>query len=102
MGGEYVARRGHLARLVVGEAKLLHDHPGSFRPQKRRMSFVHVAHGWPYTERMKRPHATDPQYDLLLDAQLAFAPVQRSGHLPVVGRVRGNVGIEQIDRKSVV
>ena len=48
----------------------------------------------------KRPHAADAQHDLLLDAQLAVAAVQRAGDLAVVGRVPGDVGIEQVQRNA--
>ena len=100
MGGENIARRGHLPRLVVGQAELLHDHPGPLRSQKRRVPFVHVADGRPDAERLQRPHAADAQYDLLLDPQFAVASVERSRHTPVVDRVLRDIGIEQVERHA--
>src|ERR1019366_1920611 len=84
VGRENAAGHRHLARFGPGETKLRHQHPRSFRSQKRRMSLVHVTHAWPYAQRMERPHSANAQHNLLLDAKFAVTAVQRAGDPAVV------------------
>jgi hypothetical protein len=50
--------------------------------------------------RADRPHAADPEHDLLADAGPRVATVEPARELPVLGAVALHVAIEQIQRDS--
>ncbi len=66
--------------------------------QERRVPLVDVKGGGLDVERRQRPHAADPEQDLLLQAQLAVAAVELVRDLPVGGGVLADVGVEEVER----
>ncbi|OPZ79678.1 MAG: hypothetical protein BWY79_00313 [Actinobacteria bacterium ADurb.Bin444] len=64
------------------------------------MSFVHVTGRGPIAQGAQRPHATDPQHDLLANPVFGAAAVQLVGDVLVHGQVLGDVGVKQDERHS--
>jgi hypothetical protein len=57
-----------------------------------------VVERWPDAERGERAHAADAEERVLHEPVLAVADVELRGDEPVDGRVRGHVGVEQVQR----
>ena len=95
--GEDVVVPRRLQRLLEAQAPLLDQHPHPLQGQERRVPFVHVVHRRLQPQRLQRPQAADAQHNLLADAHVVVAAVQRIGNAAVLGPfVLGDVGIQQV------
>ena len=73
--------------------------PHLLQHQERRVPLVHMEHGGLQTDRLERPHAADPEHDLLADARIDVAAVKRIGDVAILRQyVLRNVGIQQVER----
>ena len=63
---------------------LLHQHADPLDRQERRVAFVHVEDGGLEVQRLQRAQAADAEHDLLADARVDVAAVQRIGDVAVL------------------
>ncbi len=71
--------------------------PRPLEQKERGVALVEVPHRRRDVERPQRPHATDPEHQLLVQAHLAPADVEDVRDRPVRPVVGGDVGVEQED-----
>ena len=62
------------------------------------MAFVHVEHGRCHTDRVQGAQPADAQQQLLPQASLTIAAVERCGDVAQLGRVFVDVRVEQVER----
>ena len=95
--GEHAARPHRLDRLVEGEpvADPLTD---PFEPEEAGVALVGVEHLRVDVEGPQRPHAADAEHDLLPETVLFVAAVEAVGDGHGLGRIAGDVRVEQVER----
>ncbi len=64
------------------------------------MPLVEVEHARDHPQRAQRPHAADPEHDLLAQAAIRLGHVQAIGDGAQVGRIGFEVGVEQEQRHA--
>ncbi len=70
--------------------------------EQARVPFVHVeALQGVVAERSQHAHAADPEQHLLAEPIAVVAAVEMVGQRPVLGRILGKVGVEEIDGHGV-
>ena len=105
-GGDGRVRREDAAGAVgfardrEADAALAHGAADALDGQKRRVAFVHVAHGRREAHGFERVDAADAEHDFLPDAELLIAPVERAGDGAVGGRVVFDVRVEEKERNA--
>ena len=77
-----------------------HVFSGALREQERRVALVEVPDGGGEAQRPDRPHATDPQDELLVEPHLAAADVQDVRDRPVLVGVLRQVRVEEQHRHA--
>ena len=69
--------------------------------EKGGVAFVHVEDGGLEAHRLQGAHAADAEHDLLADAGIDIAAVERIGDIAILRQnIFGDVGIEQIERDA--
>src|SRR5262249_13424785 len=101
VSGEDVAGARHLQRFVEAQAMIAAQDANLFQNGKGGMAFVHVKNGGFETHRFQCPHAADTQNDLLPDARVDVAAVERVGDIAILGQhVLGDVRVHQVERNA--
>ena len=99
-GEDVVGSRG-LHRLVPRQAVILHQHSHALEGQKRGMPLVHVEHRRLQAQSLEGAHASDAQDDLLADARIGVAAIERIGDVPILGQqILRDIGVEQVKLHS--
>ena len=86
-----------LAHLVV---LLLHILTESFETCESGVSLVIMIHRRVQSQRTKRPHATDTQQNLLLQAVFVITAIELVGHATVFGRIGLVIGIQKVEVRA--
>ena len=101
VSSEDVAGAGGFQRFVEGELVLAHVDADLFQREERGMALIHVEDGGLQTHGFERAHAADAEHDLLADARVVIAAVERIGDVAVLRQdVLGDVGIQQVERDA--
>ena len=101
VGGEDIAGAGRFQGLVERQFFLAHEQPDLFQGEEGGMALVHVEDGGLQTHGLERAHAADAQHDLLPDARIVVAAVERIGDVAVLRQhVFRDVGIQQVQRDA--
>ena len=101
VGGENVAgARGFQSFLEI-QVLVAHEPADLFQREEGRVAFIHVVHGRPQPHGFQCPHAADSQHDLLADAGIDVAPIERIGDIAILREdVIGDVGVQQKQRDA--
>jgi len=100
VGREHRPRPCRLERLGERQPVLAHEAADALEAEEGRVALVHVEDDGLEAERAQRAHAADAEHDLLPDAVLLVAAVELVGDVLDVGRVLGDVGVEQVQRHA--
>ena len=72
-----------------------------FQREEGGVAFVHVEDGGLETHRLQGAHAADAEHDLLADARIDIAAVERIGDIAILRQhVFRDVGVEQVERDA--
>jgi hypothetical protein len=94
---EDVAAGGGLARFAIAEFVLAHGRADALQREERRVALVHVADGRLDADGVQGAQAADAEQDLLSNPHLAVAAVEARSDAAQLGRVFGQVGVEQVE-----
>ncbi len=76
--------RAASSAFVEAEPGVAHEDAHLLERQKGRVAFVHVEDGGLEAQRLERAHAADAQHDLLPDARIVIAAVERIGDVAIL------------------
>lgn len=65
-----------------------------FNDLKRCVSFIDMPDSWAESGSTQGPHATDTQYDFLLQPESAVTTIELAGDLPVAGLILCKIRVE--------
>ena len=98
---EDVAGARRFQCLFEAEVLVAHQQANLFQRQEGRVAFVHVEHRGSQAHSLQGAHAADSQHDLLADARVDIAAVQRIGDIAILRQnILGNVGVQQVQRDA--
>ena len=95
VGGEQMARGHSFASLIEAQARSVAQLPDALQSKERGVPLVHVEDRRRFVDGVQGANAADPQDDLLLDAAVLVAEVEVRGDLAILGRVFGEVGVQE-------
>ena len=91
VGREHVAGARRSQRLAKRHAVLLHEAARALDHDEGRVSLVEVTHVDPEAERIEEPPPADAEDDLLQQADLGTAAVQRARQAAIAGALKGSL-----------
>ena len=97
--GEHAAAADDLDGGVEGQT-LAHELADALQPEEPGVALVGVEHVRGQPEGAQGAHATDAEDDLLAQTVVLVAAVEAIGDRDAVGRVAGDVGVEQVQRDA--
>jgi hypothetical protein len=95
-----IAGLSRLERFLVTHIVPAANPPYTFQRHKRRMAFVHMAYRRLHIHCVQRLKTADAQHNLLANAHLRIAAVQRLRNRPVKRRVVRQIRVQQVQRRT--
>src|SRR5579859_1470115 len=98
--GEDGVGGGNLARHSERHAQPVDQLAAAFQIQEGGVALIHVPDERVNSQGAQRPHAADPQYNLLRDSHLVIATVEPRGERAVGETVRLDIRIHEVERDA--